>query len=663
MADGSSPLARGTHAPGNHGLSLPRFIPARAGNTHDARDPPLPVPVHPRSRGEHAAHLAAEPAGALDVDADRGSEIAGHATLLPYGSDGRTDRRAVASPRMAGDARGRLLLLRLPAHRLGPARTVHAHRPGLTHSPRSRRSRRSRHTRSASRSITRRPPSRVHPRSRGEHGGSGGDGGEDLRFIPARAGNTPAAETTGIRIPVHPRSRGEHGRGHSWVKQEYGSSPLARGTRRPRPGLTSRTRFISARAGNTGSPPRTATTRPVHPRSRGEHARQDAWARHARGSSPLARGTPTPPPPLTPQERFIPARAGNTRRRPGPRPARPVHPRSRGEHAGRGGQGEARRRFIPARAGNTISPGARGTRTPVHPRSRGEHSAAAPPPAPCPPAVHPRSRGEHGVAPCPIPLRFGSSPLARGTLSRGDTVPMILRFIPARAGNTSFPAVTLRVHSVHPRSRGEHVETYDTAAGECGSSPLARGTPRDIHDGVAGGRFIPARAGNTAPLGQRGRNAPVHPRSRGEHGRWQAFLNRASGSSPLARGTRVTGRERWLRRRFIPARAGNTGTGRWPRRQSPVHPRSRGEHAHLQALHVGVGGSSPLARGTRPRRASGRRGRRFIPARAGNTRTSRRCMSVSAVHPRSRGEHGLEGRAAVEAAGSSPLARGTPPRR
>ena len=70
-----------------------------------------------------------------------------------------------------------------------------------------------------------------------------------------------------------------------------------------------------------------------------------------------------------------------------------------------------------------------------------------------------------------------------------------------------------------------------------GSSPHARGThtltPVPLHDS----RFIPARAGNTMPLVSSPRCLSVHPRTRGEHGRYYYDYDYDYGSSPHARGT------------------------------------------------------------------------------------------------------------------------------
>ena len=70
-------------------------------------------------------------------------------------------------------------------------------------------------------------------------------------------------------------------------------------------------------------------------------------------------------------------------------------------------------------------------------------------------------------------------------------------------------------------------------------------------------------------------------------------------------------------------------------------------------------GSSPLARGTQQRQVSGRRFRRLIPARAGNTFLMSSESMVQTAHPRSRGEHVVSGATSPAVPGSSPLARGT----
>ena len=75
----------------------------------------------------------------------------------------------------------------------------------------------------------------------------------------------------------------------------------------------------------------------------------------------------------------------------------------------------------------------------------------------------------------------------------------------------------------------------------------------------------------------------------------------------------------YMRGRFIPACAGNTGVPEDQWDDIPVHPRMRGEHFVESDVADSVDGSSPHARGTL-RAAHGQGGEgRFIPACAGNT--------------------------------------------
>ena len=171
--------------------------------------------------------------------------------------------------------------------------------------------------------------------------------------------------------PDHPRSRGVYGRGGDSPGRGIGSSPLARGLRRPR---------LARRSG-----PRD------HPRSRGVYTAQSPSPWPSFGSSPLARGLPVGRSSPRNATRIIPARAGFTLGRGTTKHGRPDHPRSRGVYvvwacAGLDLLGSSplarglrrlRRlrqvglRIIPARAGFTNS--TRRDRSPTrdHPRSRG----------------------------------------------------------------------------------------------------------------------------------------------------------------------------------------------------------------------------------------------------------------------------------------------------
>ncbi len=321
----------------------------------------------------------------------------------------------------------------------------------------------------------------------------------------------------------------------------------------------SQNRFIPAGAGNTAATPRRRRSAPVHPRRRGEHDVGAVGGRLELGSSPQARGT---------------------------------HKRQGGER-GRG-------RFIPAGAGNTYF-------------RHGYFDARA---------VHPRRRGEHIVFSHLTFSGIGSSPQARGTQLTEKLDDPCWRFIPAGAGNTVASLSSILRIAVHPRRRGEHgfVKKHKKAIG--GSSPQARGTQYSQAQPLWLLRFIPAGAGNTAPITRTTGLPSVHPRRRGEHNSICNSGRLANGSSPQARGTLLDVREKELRHRFIPAGAGNTP--HVPAYQSlvAVHPRRRGEHAGYIDPCKHWHGSSPQARGTLMTRHGMRLHRRFIPAGAGNTSTT-----------------------------------------
>ena len=153
-------------------------------------------------------------------------------------------------------------------------------------------------------------------------------------------------------------------------------------------------------------------------------------------------------------------------------------------------------------------------------------------------AVHPRLRGELSGSVVRLRTLPGSSPLTRGTLSTSSPSIISKRFIPAYAGNS------------------EHEEHINTKSR--GSSPLTRGTPVDELVATRDNRFIPAYAGNSLSTQSRKSSESVHPRLRGELLQTAILCNLNHGSSPLTRGTPHQTNPHCLQRRFIPAYAGNS---------------------------------------------------------------------------------------------------------
>ncbi len=151
----------------------------------------------------------------------------------------------------------------------------------------------------------------------------------------------------------------------------------------------------------------------------------------------------------------------------------------------------------------------------------------------------------------------------------------------------------------------------------------------------------------------------VYPRWRGELFCALAFCWLSRGLSPLARGTLCRCQHCWRVIRFIPAGAGNTVPRIISLSSSTVYPRWRGEHSASLMPIIGLGGLSPLARGTQSDAIDALIDARFIPAGAGNTEGAEEYRIQNAVYPRWRGEHWCDSNCRTERRGLSPLARGT----
>ncbi len=274
-----------------------------------------------------------------------------------------------------------------------------------------------------------------------------------VRFIPARAGNSWCSTGTKAAMPVHPRACGEQGFGTADRRHRPGSSPRVRGTASASVPSTSDNRFIPARAGNSDGQRGRDHQHTVHPRACGEQMQNVAGRRPGRGSSPRVRGTVTPGRRPALRDRFIPARAGN-------RPASAIG----------------------------ISPG----------------------------SVHPRACGEQIVQRSLFEASPGSSPRVRGTVALDGLIELVRRFIPARAGNSKMDWIASEAVSVHPRACGEQPSRSPAAFATAGSSPRVRGTGHRQGDRFLGQRFIPARAGNSSRLRRAARGKTVHPRACGE---------------------------------------------------------------------------------------------------------------------------------------------------
>ena len=195
----------------------------------------------------------------------------------------------------------------------------------------------------------------------------------------------------------------------------------------------------------------------------------------------------------------------------------------------------------------------------------------------------------------------------------------------------------------HPRSRGVYTGMPAAAARVLGSSPLARGLRLSPSTQMPVSGIIPARAGFTPSWSASFRPDRDHPRSRGVYSPSPETCPDRAGSSPLARGLRWPLSWALSGGRIIPARAGFTHRHDPGAAQPQDHPRSRGVYSVPPSLSPLRLGSSPLARGLPCGKENQRSSSRIIPARAGFTSLVFLSPRWWADHPRSRGVYLLLG--------------------
>ena len=248
-------------------------------------------------------------------------------------------------------------------------------------------------------------------------------------------------------------------------------------------------------------------------------------------------------------------------------------------------------------------------------------------------------RGVYPPVTCTPFVSRGSSPHARGLPSVAGWPDPSARIIPACAGFTAGRGTPAAPCRDHPRMRGVYRPHPGDPAMTAGSSPHARGLPSRLRWTRLTRRIIPACAGFTGRRTPRKWPTRDHPRMRGVYSSADRARSLALGSSPHARGL-PREREREAHRawiipacagftlrprpgdpaaRIIPACAGFTDRGRPVYRVPGDHPRMRGVYQLRVTGHAADRGSSPHARGLRPRDGDGGDDCGIIPACAGFT--------------------------------------------
>ena len=153
------------------------------------------------------------------------------------------------------------------------------------------------------------------------------------RFIPASAGNAAPKNWSMPIFAVHPRVCGERFWNFISIDNVIGSFPRLRGTLSVAVEQYEQVRFIPASAGNACWPFPLMISRPVHPRVCGERRAFAFPTNSGRGSSPRLRGTLLNVTLPAASTRFIPASAGNAKPWVFNSLSNTVHPRVCGERS------------------------------------------------------------------------------------------------------------------------------------------------------------------------------------------------------------------------------------------------------------------------------------------------------------------------------------------
>ena len=214
------------------------------------------------------------------------------------------------------------------------------------------------------------------------------------------------------------------------------------------------------------------------------------------------------------------------------------------------------------------------------------------------------------------------------------------------------------LRTVYPRVGGGNSEVGSNASSAIGLSPRGRGKLASAcwDRGLAGS--IPAWAGETRANTRLRLRREVYPRVGGGNLSSEASHRLGGGLSPRGRGKRMEQRHAEERQRSIPAWAGETIAHAYQFDLWGVYPRVGGGNGPISAGRAHAQGLSPRGRGKRPRDVSQQRGRRSIPAWAGETMRRSFSWHLQGVYPRVGGGNLAKCLLIRRSAGLSPRGRG-----
>ena len=290
-----------------------------------------------------------------------------------------------------------------------------------------------------------------------------------------------------------------------------------------------------------------------------------------------------------------------------------LSPRVRGNRAFCAG---ARRRSgsIPACAGEPH-------RDPPNPRGRWVYPRVCGGTPPC----QPHSVASNGK---------GLSPRVRGNRFRAICSHLVLRSIPACAGEPRYDVTCFTCIKVYPRVCGGTGIAMLLYQSNYGLSPRVRGNLGVGFGRQGEGRSIPACAGEPFHRRPALLIGEVYPRVCGGTPPVAFDLYVPSGLSPRVRGNQQRGVNLPAERRSIPACAGEPMPGGGPAACARVYPRVCGGTVLPKARKTSRRGLSPRVRGNHGAAACRTRRRRSIPACAGEPDTRRMSTPKRRVYPR-----------------------------
>ena len=321
---------------------------------------------------------------------------------------------------------------------------------------------------------------------------------DDLRIIPAHAGQTYFVVSSLMCFPDYPRTCGANFGSCATGSIQCGSSPHMRGKLGLQPDAVDARRIIPAHAGQTGGEPTNLPSSPDHPRTCGANVTAMCANRPDYGSSPHMRGKLRALPWPDGSRRIIPAHAGQTPKSNTSYPTRSDHPRTCGANLSGRQQGSERFGSSPHMRGKHAHNPQRIQNKGIIPAHAGQTNRAC-----IRNAVawdHPRTCGANSRSPVFIGRVSGSSPHMRGKLIVMREIRNLLRIIPAHAGQTSVAGVRMPALTDHPRTCGANPHRSACSTTATGSSPHMRGKLRDRPTDLLRVRIIPAHAGQTLIL-------------------------------------------------------------------------------------------------------------------------------------------------------------------